>query len=69
MVALRKRTPTRMALDEFLAWAAANSGNWQLIDGEPVAMAPSSDAHGAIQSEVGPCCATICWSSAPPAAW
>ncbi len=51
MVALRKRIPTWMALDEFLAWAAANSGNWQLIDGEPVAMAPGSDAHGAIQSE------------------
>ena len=53
MVALRKRIPTGMALDEFLAWAAANSGNWQLLDGEPVAMAPGSDAHGAIQNEVG----------------
>jgi Uma2 family endonuclease len=52
MVALRKRTPPWLTLDEFLAWAAANDGNWQLIDGEPVAMAPGSDAHGAIQSEV-----------------
>ena len=54
MVALRKRTPARMTLDEFLAWDSGDrSGRtWQLIDGEPVAMAPGSDAHGAIQSEI-----------------
>ena len=54
MVALRKRTPTHMTLDEFLAWdpGDGNSGRWQLIDGEPVPMAPGSDAHGAIQSEI-----------------
>ena len=52
MVALRKRTPNWMTLDEFLAWTAASGGNWHLIDGEPIAMAPGSDAHGAIQSEV-----------------
>jgi len=44
----------RMTLDEFLAW---NSGDptgstWQLIDGEPMAMAPGSLAHGAIQGEI-----------------
>ena len=55
MVALRKRAPARMTLDEFLAWDSGDrSGRtWQLIDGEPVAMAPGSDAHGAIQSELG----------------
>ena len=43
-----------MTLDEFLAWDSGDrSGRtWQLIDGEPVAMAPGSDAHGAIQSEI-----------------
>jgi len=43
-----------MTLDEFLAWDPGDpSGRtWQLIDGEPVAMAPGSDAHGAIQSEL-----------------
>jgi Uma2 family endonuclease len=54
MIALRKPAPTRVMLDEFLAW---NPGDpsvraWQLIGGEPVAMAPGTDAHGAIQSEV-----------------
>jgi Uma2 family endonuclease len=54
MVALRKPVPTRMTLDEFLAWDPGDEGmsTWQLMDGEPVAMAPGSDAHGAIQSEI-----------------
>jgi len=43
-----------MTLDEFLSWDPADrtGRTWQLIDGEPVAMAPGSDAHGAIQSEI-----------------
>jgi Uma2 family endonuclease len=43
-----------MTLDEFLAWDPRDPSvhTWQLIDGEPVAMAPGSDAHGAIQSEL-----------------
>jgi Uma2 family endonuclease len=54
MVALRKSVPTRMTLDEFIAWNPGDPSvrTWQLIDGEPVAMAPGSDAHGAIQSEI-----------------
>lgn len=44
-----------MTLDEFIAWDAGDDtgATWQLIDGEPVAMAPGTDAHGAIQNEVG----------------
>ena len=60
MVALRKpvpRTPipARMTLDEFLVWDSGDhSGRlWQLVDGEPVAMAPGSENHGAIQGEIG----------------
>lgn len=43
-----------MTLDEFLSWESGDrSGRtWQLIDGEPVAMAPASTTHGALQSEV-----------------
>jgi Uma2 family endonuclease len=55
MVALRKPNSARMTVDEFLAWDPGDqrAQAWQLIDGEPVAMAPGSDAHGAIQSEIG----------------
>lgn len=44
-----------MTVDEFLVWVAGEpSGrNWQLVDGEPMAMAPGSDAHGSLQSELG----------------
>lgn len=54
MVALRKHAPPRMSLNEFLAWDPGDrSGRaWQLIDGEPVAMAPGSETHAAIQSEI-----------------
>ena len=55
MVALRKHAPTRMTVDEFLAWDPddPSAAGWQLIDGEPVAMAPGSQAHGSIQNEIG----------------
>ena len=34
---------------------------WQLIDGEPVAMAPASETHAALQAEIGALlCATTC---------
>lgn len=38
-------------MDEFVAWAS--DGNWQLVDGEPRAMAPASATHGIIQTNVG----------------
>ncbi len=44
-----------MTLTEFLSWDPADpSGRcWQLIDGEPVAMAPGSETHAALQGEIG----------------
>jgi Uma2 family endonuclease len=55
MVAMRKRLPTRMTVDEFLVWDADDdtSRRWQLIDGEPVLMAPAAEVHGAVQAELG----------------
>jgi Uma2 family endonuclease len=55
MVALRKRQQTQMSVDEFLLWDSGDltGRRWQLIDGEPVLMAPASDAHGSIQNELG----------------
>lgn len=54
MVALRKHVPARMTVDEFLVWDSGDrSGRrWQLIDGEPVAMAPAGENHGALQGEI-----------------
>ena len=55
MVALRKQPPSRMTLAEFFAWNPNDVSvrHWQLIDGEPVAMAPASEAHAALQMEIG----------------
>jgi Uma2 family endonuclease len=38
---------------EFLAWDAPGAGRWQLVDGEPRAMAPASETHNIIQGELG----------------
>ena len=55
MVALRKHAPARMTLTEFLAWDPEDQTgrSWQLIDGEPMAMAPGSETHAALQAEIG----------------
>ena len=54
MVALRRRVTDRLTTDEFLLWDSGDrSGRrWQLRDGVPEAMAPATEAHGAIQSEL-----------------
>jgi Uma2 family endonuclease len=54
MVALRKSLPTRMTVDEFLAWDSDDTPGrrWQLVDGEPVLMAPASEGHARIQAEL-----------------
>jgi Uma2 family endonuclease len=52
MVALLKSPRYRMTVAEFLTWGPGNPSvrGWQLIDGDPVAMAPASDNHGTIQA-------------------
>lgn len=55
MVALRKLPPSAaMTVAAFLAWDSGDrSGRlWQLRDGVPEAMAPATEAHGAIQAEL-----------------
>jgi Uma2 family endonuclease len=54
MVTLRKPPLARMTLSEFLQWEPVDPTvrSWQLIDGEPVAMAPGNRTHGAIQAEL-----------------
>jgi Uma2 family endonuclease len=47
------KIPVRMTVAEFLTWNPPSGQLWQLVDGEPQAMAPASITHGAIQSELG----------------
>ena len=42
----------RMSVDEFLDWDAGDGRVWQLVDGEPQAMAPASIPHGILQAEL-----------------
>ena len=49
----KRLVPSRLTLHEFLDWNPPGPDRWQLADGEPVAMAPASDRHGAIQAELG----------------
>jgi Uma2 family endonuclease len=50
MSASRKLPP--LTVTDFLAWCPEDGQRWQLIDGEPVAMAPARFRHAAIQAEV-----------------
>lgn len=40
-----------MSVEAFLDWSAQHDGKWQLVDGNPLAMAPPGSAHGRIQAE------------------
>ena len=44
------KIPVRMTVAEFLAWNPPTAQLWQLVDGEPQAMAPAGVTHGALQS-------------------
>jgi Uma2 family endonuclease len=48
--ALRRKVPHHISVDEFIAWAPDD--RWELIDGQPRAMAPASATHGIIQANV-----------------
>ena len=51
MTAVPQLAPSRMTVDEFLVWPGDGSARYfQLVDGEPVAMAPASINHGLIQA-------------------
>lgn len=47
-----RKVPAMMDTAEFLAWDAPDGNRWQLVDGEPQAMAPASRTHGVIQAEM-----------------
>jgi Uma2 family endonuclease len=54
MVAFRMHPSACLTLTEFFAWVPEDRSvrSWQLIDGQPAAMAPATEAHGALQSEI-----------------
>ena len=53
----------RWTVDEFLAWDDGSDRRHELVDGQIVAMAPPSEAHAAIVSNLG---ATIHSQLRPP---
>jgi len=52
MSALPKLALSRMTVEEFLDWPCGSAQKFQLIDGEPRAMAPASVTHGIIQANL-----------------
>jgi Uma2 family endonuclease len=52
-MALAAKIPVRMTVDEFLKWDSEDWYRYELVDGEPRAMAPASTIHGFLQSELG----------------
>jgi Uma2 family endonuclease len=45
-------TKTRMSVNEYLAWAQAHPGRYELRDGEVVAMSPEGAGHAAVKYAV-----------------
>ena len=41
-----------MTVDEFLVWAEAHDGRWELYNGVPYAMAPERARHGEVKFEL-----------------
>ena len=51
MVVLAKIS-ARMSVDEFLNWDSGDGLRYELVDGEPRAMAPASRTHGTLQGRL-----------------
>jgi len=49
---LAPKIPIHMSVAEFLDWDSPPPQQWQLVDGVPLAMAPASGTHAAIQAEL-----------------
>ena len=46
------KAAVRMSVAEFLDWNPGDSRRWQLVDGEPRAMAPPNATHAFLQAEL-----------------
>ena len=49
---MNDQTPHRMTVDEYLPWALARGGRWELIDGRPVKMTSETLGHIDVKSFV-----------------
>lgn len=47
------KLPIRMTVPEFFEWDSGDGLRYELVDGEPRAMAPASAVHGVLQAELG----------------
>ena len=47
------KLPVRMTTQAFLAWQPRDHRRYQLVDGEPLAMAPAGIIHAFLQNELG----------------
>jgi Uma2 family endonuclease len=52
-MAVAVKISVRMTVDEFLKWDSGDGLRYELVDGEPRAMAPASTIHGFLQNELG----------------
>jgi Uma2 family endonuclease len=52
-MALAAKIPVPMTVDEFLRWGSEDGYRYELVAGEPRAMAPASTVHGFLQNELG----------------
>lgn len=46
------KMPVWLTVDEFLAWEPGDGRRWQLVNGEPQAMAPGEPTHAFLQAEL-----------------
>jgi Uma2 family endonuclease len=46
------KPPPRMTVQDFLCWTPDDGRHYELVDGEPHAMAPASNVHGLLQGEL-----------------
>ena len=46
------KMPVWLTVDEFLAWEPGDGRKWQLVNGEPQAMAPGKPTHAFLQAEL-----------------
>jgi Uma2 family endonuclease len=47
------KLPVRMSVQDFFEWESGDHRRYELVDGEPRAMAPASVIHGVLQNELG----------------